>query len=83
VAGQWHGIYGVTCDAVDSIAKPGDRRIVLTPNPGYPVEPISRHVVETQPSAVLALLDALEQAERERDALRERLGGRRSGGQPP
>lgn len=31
------------------------------------------HAFESSPSAVLALLDALEQAERERDAMRERL----------
>jgi hypothetical protein len=32
-----------------------------------------QHALESRPSAVLALLDALEQAERERDELRERL----------
>jgi hypothetical protein len=69
----WYGFHDVTCDATGEDAGMVDRAVVLQANPYFHVEPISRHVVETQPSAVLALLGALEQAERERDALRDRL----------
>jgi hypothetical protein len=72
-AGIWLGFHDVTCDASGDAGEVLSRAVILQPNPYFHVEPISRYVVETQPSAVLALLDALEQAERERDALREKL----------
>jgi len=67
----YQGFYAVTCDVFRDGGP--ERRILLQHNARFPVEPQARFAVEAQPSAVLALLDALEQTERERDALRERL----------
>lgn len=72
-AGFWLGFHAVTCDATGEAGEVLSRAVLLQPNPYFPVEPISRYVVETQPSAVLSLFDALDQAERERDVLREKL----------
>jgi hypothetical protein len=64
-------VRGITCDVL--IHGEPHRGAILSGNLHLPHEACERHVVETQPSAVLALLDALEEQERERDALREKL----------
>ena len=64
-------LHGITCDVM--IGDERRRGVVLQANLYLPHEACERHVVETQPSAVLALLDALDQSERERDALREKF----------
>ncbi|WP_437310069.1 ead/Ea22-like family protein [Sorangium sp. So ce388] len=59
----FRGFSAVTCDVEDDHGL--DHRVLLTHNHHFEHEACARFAVEAQPSAVLALLDALEQAEHE------------------